>query len=127
LLPAFAIEKIEVLRDGASAQYGSDAIAGVININVKKATNKFDIALCGKPNFKGSNDHRGGNDGNNAQVDMNYGTSLGKEKVSSMQLQVSIKRQTGRAKDATGNLFNAFNAIEQELPKQELISIAYLA
>jgi iron complex outermembrane receptor protein len=72
----------------ASAQYGSDAIAGVININVKKATNKFDIALCGKPNFKGSNDHRGGNDGNNAQVDMNYGTSLGKEKVSSMQLQV---------------------------------------
>jgi iron complex outermembrane receptor protein len=29
---------------------------------------------------KGANDHRGGNDGNNAQVDMNYGTSLGKEK-----------------------------------------------
>jgi iron complex outermembrane receptor protein len=38
------------------------------------------ISLCGKPNSKGSNDHRGGNDGNNAQVDMNYGTSLGKEK-----------------------------------------------
>lgn len=34
-IPAFAIEKIEVLRDGASAQYGSDAIAGVININVE--------------------------------------------------------------------------------------------
>jgi iron complex outermembrane receptor protein len=28
-IPAFAIDKIEVLRDGASAQYGSDAIAGV--------------------------------------------------------------------------------------------------
>jgi iron complex outermembrane receptor protein len=28
--------KIEVLRDGASAQYGSDAVAGVININMKK-------------------------------------------------------------------------------------------
>jgi len=31
-IPASAIERIEVLRDGASAQYGSDAIAGVINI-----------------------------------------------------------------------------------------------
>lgn len=35
-LPASAIERIEVLRDGASAQYGSDAIAGVINIILKK-------------------------------------------------------------------------------------------
>jgi iron complex outermembrane receptor protein len=34
------IERIEVLRDGASAQYGSDAIAGVINIILKKKTNK---------------------------------------------------------------------------------------
>jgi len=31
-IPSFAIKRIEVLRDGASAQYGSDAIAGVINI-----------------------------------------------------------------------------------------------
>lgn len=31
-IPTFAIKRIEVLRDGASAQYGSDAIAGVINI-----------------------------------------------------------------------------------------------
>ncbi len=35
-IPASAIERIEVLRDGASAQYGSDAIAGVINIVLKK-------------------------------------------------------------------------------------------
>ncbi len=80
-IPAFAIDKIEVLRDGASAQYGSDAIAGVINVNVKKATNKLDINILGGSNFsKGANDHRGGNDGNNLQIDANYGTSLGKEK-----------------------------------------------
>ena len=36
-LPAAAIERIEVLRDGASAQYGSDAIAGVINVILKDA------------------------------------------------------------------------------------------
>ena len=35
-IPAAAIERIEVLRDGASAQYGSDAIAGVINMILKK-------------------------------------------------------------------------------------------
>jgi iron complex outermembrane receptor protein len=114
-IPAFAIERIEVLRDGASAQYGSDAIAGVININVKKATNKFDIALFAGSQFsKGANDHRGGNDGNNAQIDMNYGTSLGKEKsFINATASFQLRGQTGRAKDATGNLFNAFNAVEQ--------------
>lgn len=33
--PSAAIERVEVLRDGASAQYGSDAIAGVINVMLK--------------------------------------------------------------------------------------------
>jgi iron complex outermembrane receptor protein len=37
-IPGLAIERIEVLRDGASSQYGSDAIAGVINIQLKKAS-----------------------------------------------------------------------------------------
>ncbi|WP_242205346.1 TonB-dependent receptor [Aestuariivivens insulae] len=40
-IPAFAIKRIEVLRDGASAQYGSDAIAGVINIVLKDYTDGF--------------------------------------------------------------------------------------
>ncbi|MBG6111432.1 iron complex outermembrane receptor protein [Flavobacterium sp. CG_9.10] len=114
-IPAFAIEKIEVLRDGASAQYGSDAIAGVININVKKNTNKLDVALFTGSNFaKGANDHTGGHDGNNYQLDLNYGTGLGKEKsfinaTGSFQLRDA----TSRAKDVTGNLFNAYNAVEQ--------------
>ena len=36
-IPAASIKRIEVLRDGAAAQYGSDAIAGVINIVLKDA------------------------------------------------------------------------------------------
>jgi len=40
-IPASAIERIEVLRDGASAQYGSDAIAGVINIILKSSVNEL--------------------------------------------------------------------------------------
>ena len=39
LIPALAIDRVEVLRDGASSQYGSDAIAGVINIRIKSADN----------------------------------------------------------------------------------------
>lgn len=38
LIPGNAIQRIEVLRDGASAQYGSDAIAGVVNIILKNDT-----------------------------------------------------------------------------------------
>jgi iron complex outermembrane recepter protein len=37
-IPALAIERIEVLRDGAASQYGSDAIAGVINVQLKRAS-----------------------------------------------------------------------------------------
>ena len=36
-IPSLAVERIEVLRDGASSQYGSDAIAGVINVQLKRA------------------------------------------------------------------------------------------
>lgn len=44
-IPAYAIKRIEVLRDGASAQYGSDAIAGVINIVLKDATDGFSAGV----------------------------------------------------------------------------------
>ena len=43
-IPAGSIERIEVLRDGAAAQYGSDAIAGVINVVLKKNTD-LDIGV----------------------------------------------------------------------------------
>ena len=43
LIPLSAIDHIEVLRDGAAAQYGSDAIAGVINIILKSANHGGDV------------------------------------------------------------------------------------
>ena len=42
--PAGAIERVEVLRDGASAQYGSDAIAGVINVILKNASDGASVS-----------------------------------------------------------------------------------
>jgi len=44
-VPFSAVENVEILRDGASAQHGSDAIAGVINIQLKKSTGKTSIQI----------------------------------------------------------------------------------
>lgn len=41
--PESAVDRVEILRDGASAQYGSDAIAGVMNFILKKEVNHFNI------------------------------------------------------------------------------------
>ncbi|MBJ7253522.1 MAG: TonB-dependent receptor [Sphingomonadaceae bacterium] len=47
-IPPLAIERIEVLRDGAASQYGSDAIAGVINVQLKKGMGGRAQATFGK-------------------------------------------------------------------------------
>jgi len=44
-IPAAAIQTIEVLRDGASAQYGSDAIAGVINVRLKERSDGGGVSV----------------------------------------------------------------------------------
>lgn len=89
-IPVEAIDRVEVLRDGASAQYGSDAIAGVINIILKKTTNQFtgNIGYSGyydhkfNPYFKKEyNLYEHGNaiDGNTFSVNANYGWKIGKD------------------------------------------------
>ena len=44
-IPSIAIRQLEVLRDGAAAQYGSDAIAGVLNFQLKDADNGSDLLV----------------------------------------------------------------------------------
>jgi len=79
-IPTSAIKRIEVLRDGAAAQYGSDAIAGVINIVLKEATGELDIAITTGANMSdGSKHQEGGVDGERIQVDANYGLPLGND------------------------------------------------
>ncbi|HSB94739.1 MAG TPA: TonB-dependent receptor [Flavitalea sp.] len=69
-IPTSAIERIEVLRDGASAQYGSDAIAGVINIVLKKNSG-FTLSATGGGATAG--------DGGLVNINANYGTSIAKD------------------------------------------------
>ncbi|MDO9375970.1 MAG: TonB-dependent receptor [Ferruginibacter sp.] len=84
-IPAAAIERIEILRDGAAAQYGSDAIAGVINIILKSAVNKGSATVSGSTFITGygkSLDDGNGKimdnqtDGETFNANVNYGFAL---------------------------------------------------
>jgi len=79
-IPAAAIERIEVLRDGAAAQYGSDAIAGVINIVLRKNTNELNLSVNSGANISQHSEQydEGGVDGEKFQMSANYGLDLGK-------------------------------------------------
>ncbi|HEY0039926.1 MAG TPA: TonB-dependent receptor [Flavisolibacter sp.] len=68
-IPPEAIERIEVLRDGASSQYGSDAIAGVVNIVLKKNTRGTTLYSHYGKFFAG--------DGENIQAGITQGVKLG--------------------------------------------------
>ncbi len=79
-IPASSIARIEILRDGAAAQYGSDAVAGVINLVLKKATNELTLNVNSGANFSQHSEKydEGGVDGEKFQIDANYGLDLGK-------------------------------------------------
>ena len=85
-IPAAAIERIEILRDGAAAQYGSDAIAGVINVVLKSAVGKGSVNVAasefitgyGKSlkDADGSKIMSGRSDGLTVNANVNYGFAL---------------------------------------------------
>jgi iron complex outermembrane receptor protein len=53
MIPSIAIKSVEVLRDGAAAQYGSDAIAGVINFMMKDAADGAEVHLLYGEHYDG--------------------------------------------------------------------------
>lgn len=103
-IPIIAIEKIEVLRDGAAAQYGSDAIAGVINIILKKnsgASASLTYGLSGR------------NDGETYQAGVNYGASIGKnDGFINLSLQLSHRGKTTRTQNHDLDIFGKNFAYE---------------
>src|ERR1700733_6136585 len=48
-IPLSVVERVEVLKDGASSEYGSDAIAGVVNVILKKSFTGFEVEAEGGP------------------------------------------------------------------------------
>ena len=68
-IPSLALKQIEVLRDGASSQYGSDAIAGVLNFLLRDDAEGFELVTRYGSTFEG--------DGDNYMVAANLGLPLG--------------------------------------------------
>jgi iron complex outermembrane receptor protein len=87
-IPALAIQRVEVLRDGASAQYGSDAIAGVINVILKDDNEGFAVSAQTGEYFEG--------DGARTSIAANGGFSLGGSGFINATLEHSTADQTSR-------------------------------
>ncbi len=69
LIPVGAIDHIEVLEDGAAAQYGTDAIAGVINIILKNSPTAGAFSITGGQYYSG--------DGKTGAISLNKGFAIG--------------------------------------------------
>jgi iron complex outermembrane receptor protein len=101
-IPAAAIERIEILRDGAAAQYGSDAIAGVINIVLKQTTDEFNgnLNVGGYPKNSAFSDQGTGIneniDGLSYNLNGNYGFEVGEGGFVNMTLDYLHRGHTFR-------------------------------
>ncbi|MDJ0764777.1 MAG: TonB-dependent receptor [Myxococcota bacterium] len=126
-IPIAAIERIEILRDGASAQYGSDAIAGVINIVLKEDVEKFTANVNGgfrnaRPPKKYDAKRGKKIDGETLQVNGNYGIKIKDDGFLNLTMDYLTRERTNRPADpdmnfgiyrrqygdAEGTNFNAF-------------------
>jgi len=114
-IPAAAIKRIEVLRDGAAAQYGSDAIAGVINIILNTSVNELTATVTTGANFtKNANDQTGGVDGPTTNIAASYGLPIGdKGGYINFSGDFDVREDYGRMNEWEGTIFNNFNTIER--------------
>jgi iron complex outermembrane receptor protein len=125
-IPAAAIERVEVLRDGASAQYGSDAIAGVVNVILKSSVNEFSANInSGVYDAKKYRNDRNF-DGESFQLNGNYGTRIGEKGFINFTADYLTNAKTNRVPppgavtyrrefgDASAESFSAF--FNSEIP-----------
>ncbi|TAF65439.1 MAG: TonB-dependent receptor [Cytophagales bacterium] len=99
-IPAAAIERIEVLRDGASSQYGSDAIAGVVNVVMRKDVGTYATLHTGQQYL---------GDGTNLNLGLYQGFKVGQKGSISAAIDVRFREQTNRAGDYTGPVYVNWN------------------
>ncbi|MDZ4703726.1 MAG: TonB-dependent receptor [Saprospiraceae bacterium] len=126
-ISATAIERIEILRDGAAAQYGSDAFAGVVNIVLKQKTGVVDgsvsyglYATSYDKNYasyklSGNSADPSVNvtDGNTLQAGLNYGFKLGRKGFISLTGEYISRDATNRAGAYTGQVYPNVNGADR--------------
>ena len=107
-IPAIALDRVEVLRDGAAAQYGSDAIAGVINFVLKEDSSGGTLEARWGQQYEG--------DGTALTVAGNVGLSLGGNGFLNLSGEFRQADPTSRSvqrADATGLIAAGNNAVRQ--------------
>ena len=126
-IPASAIERIEILRDGAAAQYGSDAIAGVINIVLKKksglleASTSYGQYMTKYPKnyalykIQGKTDDPDVKvtDGETYQGAVTYGFAIGKGHLNLTGEYIN-RKGTNRTGTYTGTVFPNVNGVNRD-------------
>ena len=135
-IPPLAIERLEVLRDGAASQYGSDAIAGVINIQLKKSiggraqatfgkyvtemedvgqvdTVSLTTGLTDNPLITYTGEDRKRRDGDTYTLASNFGLPLGDNGYVNLTAEYKDRSPTNRSgPDIRRNYFNAGDPLE---------------
>ena len=88
-IPAIALRQVEILRDGASAQYGSDAIAGVMNLTLKDAPSGGSFAVRTGTYWEG--------DGESYTLSGNIGLPLGRNGFANLSAEYGASNPTSRS------------------------------
>ena len=88
-IPAIAVRQVEILRDGASAQYGSDAIAGVMNLNLKDSPSGGSIEFRTGSYWEG--------DGESYTLAGNIGLPLGANGFANLSAEFGESNPTSRS------------------------------
>ncbi len=126
-IPVNAIERVEILRDGASAQYGSDAIAGVINIVLNNNPNTLSGSISYGENItrydknytlnklnNSSLDKVNVQDGGNFQAGLNYGIRLKKNGFINLTGEYSLRNPSNRTGTYTGQIYPSVNGVNKD-------------
>jgi iron complex outermembrane recepter protein len=91
-IPSIAISSLEILRDGAVAQYGSDAIAGVLNYHFREDNSGVEFGARWGSYY--TDDYS--NDGDDWQIGANWGLPLGPDGFVNLSLELAANDQTVR-------------------------------
>jgi len=102
-IPTSAIERIEVLRDGAAAQYGSDAIAGVVNIVLKSGESRSARTTFGQTTS--SEGGRSFRDGDLFDLSSTYGVMSANGAQATLTAQLRNRQRTNRAYPDSGQQY----------------------
>jgi iron complex outermembrane receptor protein len=100
-LPLGIVERVEILRDGASAIYGSDAIAGVVNIILKKQFVGLDVAASAGTSYK--------LDGGSERASITYGFGDLATDTRNVYLNLEVRHQDAIAQEARGSYLKALD------------------